>query len=199
MQKRIVKIVQVGSIPFFSLLSAITVNRRKISLGLEDIDTKSNYVIVASHRGMLDPFIIGYGVGPKLVVSVTPLWFFTQNRFFRNPVLHPFLYGYGCFRARHEVGKNSGLNYGIKLIKSGQNLVIFPEGKVSKLDRAILPKTGVEILANLPGIKLIPARVRWNRKRGLLKSYSLSVGKPFSGKNMTAEQIMDVVYSLKFS
>jgi lysophospholipid acyltransferase (LPLAT)-like uncharacterized protein len=111
----------------------------------------------------------------------------------------PLLYVYGCFRARYQIDTNSGLPFGLKLISQGSHLVIFPEGKVGKFDRAILPKTGVEVLANEPNVELIPARVKWNRKRGLWKSYSLAIGKPFSGKNMTAEQIMDVVYSLKFS
>jgi 1-acyl-sn-glycerol-3-phosphate acyltransferase len=199
MQKQLVKIVQVASIPMISLLTTLIVKRRNIQLKLLDITQDKSYVIVANHRGMPDPFIIGYGMRASLVYKITPLRFFTQNRFFKNPLLIPLLVGYGCFPARHETGRNSGINFSLELLKDNQNLVIFPEGKVGKFDRAIFPRTGVEVLANESNVWLIPARVKWSRKRGIFKSYSLSIGKPFSGKNMTAEQIMDVVYSLKFS
>lgn len=76
--------------------------------------------------------------------------------------------------------------------------MIFPEGGVSKVERERKVKTGIQILAQLSNVGLVPVRVRWDRRKGLWKSYSLVIGKPFSGKNMTAEQIMDVVYSLKF-
>jgi len=175
------------------------IGRRQILFSLEDIDLSKRFVIVANHRGMPDPFIIGYSLPFAYNLRLTPWRFFVQNRFFNNPFLLPFLLGFGCFPARKEVDKKSGLGYGIDLLKDGQNLVIFPEGKVSRFDQRILPKTGVEVLAQMQSVLLVPVRVRWNRKRGLIKSYSLSVGKPFNGKNMTAAQIMDVVYSLKFS
>lgn len=199
MKRHLVKVTQVLSIPLFNALLLVAVARRNIQLEVDDINQEYKYVIVSNHRGAPDPFVIGYGLGSRMTYKITPVRFFTQNRFFRNPLLIPFLHAYGCFPARHEVGKDSGLKFGIKLLRDDQTILIFPEGKVSRFDNAILPKTGVEHLADEQDVLLIPARVRWNRKRGLFKSYSLSVGKPFSGKNMTAEQIMDVVYSLKFS
>lgn len=194
MQKYLIKFTQWITTPLLLLFLFVVVNRQKVSPSIQKLGADGNYVLVANHRGMMDPFVIGY----SLPLKFRPWRFFVQNRFFKNWLLLPFLYVFGCFPARKEPGKKSGLEYGIELINRGQNLVIFPEGKISRFGEKILPKTGVEILAKIPNVAIIPARVNWNRKRLIFKSYSLSIGQPFIGKNMTAEQIMDVVYSLKF-
>ena len=198
MNKQVIKIFQLSIIPLLKLLLLIVGRRKKIEFQPDKIEGNKTYVIVANHSGILDPFVICYNLPILVNFKLTPWWSFTKNSFFKNPLLLPFLSLLGCFPARKIIGKKSGLEYGLDLIGQGQNLVIFPEGKISRFDEKILPRTGVEMLATQPEVRLIPARVKRIRRRWLLRSYSLSVGLPFDGKNMTAEQIMDVVYSLKF-
>lgn len=198
MLPQVIKTVQLFTIPLARLLLWPILGTKSIRLKLSDLDSDFNYVIVANHSGVPDALVVCYSLSTKISIRLAPYRFFTKNVLFRNFLVRPIIILFGCFRARRELNKPSGLDYGISLINSSQTIVIFPEGKVSRLDRKILPRTGVETLAAIPNVKLIPARVKWNRKKGLWKSYSLSVGKPFGAKNMTADQIMDVVYDLKF-
>ena len=196
--KQVVRIVQLITIIPARVLLSVIIKSSHDRLLKDHITRNGKYVLVANHSGALDPIVICYSFKFLLSASLTPWRFFVSNKFFNNVFFLPVLYLFGCFRARQEQHRKSGLKYALRLIDNNQNLVIFPEGKVSKFDERILPHTGVETLANYGDVQLIPARVRWNRQKGLWKSYSLAIGKPFSGKNMTAEQIMDVVYSLKF-
>lgn len=122
----------------------------------------------------------------------------THSRFFRFWPLRPWLFLHGCFPSHEYRNFGYGLGRAKQLLDQGRTVIIFPEGGVLKPGRHKPPKNGVAVLANQEKTLLIPVRVKWDRNKGLWKSYSLSIGKPFSGKNMTAEQIMDVVYSLKF-
>lgn len=157
------------------------------------------YILVANHSAAFDPFLITSNLNWNQIRAIFPFFFMTHNRFFRFWPLRLWLYLHGCFPAFEHHSLEYGLGRAMALLSQNHTLLMFPEGKVADTDRAVPPKSGIETLANVPNVQLVPVRVRWERKRGLLKSYSLSVGKPFSGKNMTAEQIMDVVYSLKFS
>lgn len=196
--KYIVGFVQLITIVPARLLLLSVIVRKHDALAKSDWDRNCRYVVVANHSGAPDPVVICYSFKYMINFRLIPWRFFVANKFFKNTLSLPLLYLFGCFRARKDEHENSGLPFAEKLLADNQNLVIFPEGRVSKFNERILPRTGIESLANIERVQLIPAHVRWNRSKGLWKSYSLAIGKPFSGKNMTAEQIMDVVYSLKF-
>jgi len=162
------------------------------------LDTNKAYIIAANHSGAIDPFIITANLPWHYILTLTPYRFMTANKFFSRTLLLPFLFALGCYPANKHPRFKSGLEYTQKLIEKRYCIVIFPEGKVSRIDRQYPARKGIEVLVQDSGVEILPVRVKWNRRKGLLRSYSLTVGKPFSGKNMTAEQIMDVVYGLKF-
>jgi 1-acyl-sn-glycerol-3-phosphate acyltransferase len=147
---------------------------------------------------MLDPFIICYSLDFSIHRQLAPYAFLVANRFFSYPIVKHVLIALGGFPAKWHKKYPSGLAHTQTLLKKGSTVAIFPEGRISAHDRQFRPKKGVEVLANSQNTLLIPARIKWNRRKGFIKSYSIAVGNPFDGKNMTADQIMDVVYSLKF-
>lgn len=155
-------------------------------------------IIVANHSAAMDPFLITANLRWRQVFTMCPYFFMMHNRFFDYPILRPWLYLHGCFPAFEHKKHSYGISRASELLSNGRTVVMFPEGKVTLNDRVLPAKKGVETLANLPNTQVLPVRVKWNRRRGIWRSYSMTVGQPFSGKNMTAEQIMDVVYSLKF-
>ncbi len=165
------------------------------------LNPNAGYIIVANHSGSIDPFIITANLPLPYIKAMLPFRFMTANKFFNKVWLWPALFWHGCYPARKTSGRLkdiSGLEYTAKLVNSKTTIMIFPEGRVSRKDRQFPPKRGVEILARTPDVLLIPVRVKWDRSKGFWKSYSMAIGEPFSGENMTAEQIMDVVYGLKF-
>lgn len=190
-------ITQFVLVAIFKVIGRVVI-RRKANLQLQ-FNENYKYVVYSNHTWIFDPFLICSHLTTKIQHKFFPFRFFVMNRFFdgRNIALRPFLSILGCFPAKWH----SKLKYGIAtaedfLIK-GSTIMIFPEGRISKVGSRLPAKRGIEILARSPRVLLIPVRVKFQRNK-IIHSYSITVGEPFSGKNMTAEQIMDVVYSLKF-
>ncbi len=184
--------------PLYGLIARAMMRKKKLLLRPKDIDLTKKYVFVVNHQGLPDFFVVFFGMPANIHHLIGPYRFFIANRFFRNSILRWILLSFGGFPAK----KHSSLEWGISAAKHamerGETVVIFPEGKVSLIDRAYPPKRGVEFLANEPDVMIIPTRVKWNRAKGYLNSYYLAVGRPFDGHGMKATQIMDHVYDLKF-
>lgn len=184
--------------PLFRSIAWLAVKNKNIKLAASQLSSDTNYVIVSNHQGTMDPFVVCYNFDRKIDKMLVPIHFFTANRFMNRPVLAQWLSLMGSFPAKRHHKYQYGLVKAEHLVGKSQTVMIFPEGRVSRVDRFHKPKHGVEVLAKMPGVKLIPTRVKWNKSKGVIKSYSLAIGRPFDGSHMSAEQIMDKVYSLKF-
>jgi hypothetical protein len=57
-------------------------------------------------------------------------------------------------------------------------------------------KWGVAALAREPNVMIIPAHIEW-RRRGWWHGFDVTVGKPFDGSEMTAQEILDQIYALQ--
>jgi 1-acyl-sn-glycerol-3-phosphate acyltransferase len=146
----------------------------------------------------MDAFYICYSMPFDIHRKLGPYRFFLANRFIDNAFMGRPLLAFGCFPAKRHERYPYGLRMAETLLGNSETVVIFPEGRISKIDREHVPRHGVEVLAKMPGVQLVPARVEWQRDKGFFKSYRLSIGRPFNGSELTAEQIMDKVYDLKF-
>lgn len=195
-KNRRIQLVELMSICLVRYGLFFVIKNKKIAR--ESLVPGKTYLIVANHAGGLDPFIITANLPWAYIRKLTPFWFITANKFFNKSWLLPLLKTHGCYPANNHRGLKSGLSHTIELVKSKQCVVMFPEGRVSRIDRQFAPKKGIEAIINMTSPEVIPVRVKWNVSKKFFKSYSLAVGKPFSAKHMTAEQIMDVVYDLKF-
>ncbi len=193
-----IKYFQWFSWPLFRSAAWLAADDKKIQLKPSQLHNDFTYVIVSNHQGTMDPFVVCYSFNRELDKTLVPIHFFTANRFMKKPILTQWLALMGSFPAQRHDKYPYGLRMAEHLVANGQTVMIFPEGKVSQTDRHHKPKHGVEVLARMPDVRLIPARVQWDRNKGFLKAYSLAVGRPFNGSKMSAEQIMDKVYSLKF-
>lgn len=195
---KLVRWVQLVNTPLFYLINKLVVVSYKRELLATDIKHKS-YVLVSNHHGMLDPFIICYGLGFSINRRLAPYRFFIANRYLRVVFLGLFLRLMGAFPAKRHPSLISGIDAALHYHGHGGTIVIFPEGRISRVDRKHRPQRGIEhLINNNPRFEIVPVRVRYGARLVPFRAYKISVGKPFSGKNMTAEQIMDVVYSLKF-
>ena len=171
---------------------------KRIELSEDDIDPGKRYVIAGNHTGMPDPFVVCMNLPFRIQAKLIPFRFFVINRFFFAP-LGFYLHLLGGFPAHKHDRYAYGLEVAYEAHQKGHSVVIFPEGKISKNSvQEFEPKSGVSVLARRDHVMIIPARLRWTRKRGILRSYDLAVGRPFDGSKMSPQQIMDVVYSLKF-
>ena len=174
------------------------VSQKNVLLTKNDVSSDTTYVFAVNHRSYLDAFLICYALEFRIQLIQGPYRFFLKNSFLDNWFLRGLLLAFGCFPVNKHEKYPHGLQYAKELIKDGQTVMIFPEGRISRSNRELEPKSGVSVMAKMNNVSIIPARIDWDRDKKHFRSYKLAIGKPFIGDNMTPEQIMDMVYHLDF-
>lgn len=195
---RYIRAYSLFSYIFYHPLTLLMTTRRTFLLQPSDIDPNKRYVFAINHSGAPDFFVVFFGLPLRITLKLVPYRFFIANRFFNNPIIRWLAMSYGGFPAKKHKTIEWGVPAAKHALKRDETVVIFPEGKVSKIDKAYPPKRGVEFLANEDDVVIVPARVKWHRGKGYINSYDLTVGRPFDGHGMKAVQIMDRIYDLKF-
>jgi len=100
-----------------------------------------------------------------------------------------FLKRLGCFSINQSSPSLSALRYAIDLIVKGEQLVVFPEGKINKYGKKLILKEGLYRLARLAtkktdSIFIIPIGIAYSKISPKFKSeFCLSLGKPIEINN----------------
>ncbi len=178
---------------FFRTLNIALVKNRVVMLGVGNVRYLP-LLIVANHQSMADPFII-CGALPRVIFRrLAPIRFMVANGYMHSP-LKPFLFALGCFPARREANNpRSGIDYAVKLMKSGYTLLIFPEGRRT-LPNQTTPKSGVGVLAGLPGVQILPIHIHWRKRQHRFRDASVSIGRPYKAVGHSPQVIMKKIYS----
>ena len=126
--------------------------------GAENIPRKGGLVLCANHTSNFDPW-------PLCV----PLWPGREGRFMAkselyNPILKPLLNAAGAFPVRRGQRDLEALETAIDLARSGEMVVMFPEGTRRKKGlvkrHAARPHTGAARIALEAGVPLVPAAIK---------------------------------------
>tara|TARA_B100001287_G_C22233909_1_gene322790 strand:- start:79 stop:510 length:432 start_codon:yes stop_codon:yes gene_type:complete len=97
-----------------------------------------------------------------------------------------FLKRLGCFSINQLSPSLSALRYAVDLIEKGEQLVVFPEGKINKYGKRLVLKEGLYRLARLAtkktdSIIIIPIGIAYSNVSPKFKSkFCLSFGQPIS-------------------
>lgn len=174
---------------------------RTKALGVNPILIQNRpYVLIANHRGWIDPFVICSGMPAKTIFKIIPINFMTKNIFYDSP-LRPLLWLSGAYPARNPNEKHRlfGVGGSIKLLEAGFSIFIFPEGTRIKSGRGPSHSGVVRIHEASPKTPMILCHIEYNRGlKALLKrerrvvSYRLIENPQYNN----AEEIMDDVFSL---
>ena len=97
-----------------------------------------------------------------------------------------FLKRLGCFSINQLSPSLSALRYAVDLIEKGEQLVVFPEGKINKYGKNLVLKEGLYRLAKLAtkkttSIIIIPIGIAYSNVSPKIRSeFCLSFGKPIA-------------------
>jgi len=97
-----------------------------------------------------------------------------------------FLRRLGCFSINQLSPSLSALRYAIDLIEKGEQLVVFPEGKINKYGKKLILKEGLYRLAKLAtkkstSIIIIPIGIAYSKVPPSFRGeFCLSFGKPIA-------------------
>ena len=162
--------------------------------GLERLPA-SGVLLCPNHSSNWDPILVAL----KLPVNYR-LHIMAKEQLFRNPVLGWILGKVGAFPVSRGNTDIQSVRTAIEAIKSGENLLIFPEGTVIRNGIGAadgLPahaKGGVAMIGVRTGASMIPVFVDGEKK--LFHRTRIIFGQPFrpvySGRHGTAEEMQKI-------
>ena len=156
-------------------------SKKKIINNNFSIPKNSSIILAPTHRSRWDGLVITMAIGRR-VTKKDCRFMVTKSEM--KGIQGWFLKRLGCFSINQLSPSFSALRYALHLIEKGEQLVVFPEGKINKNGKKLILKEGIYRLARLAAKKtksiiIIPIGIAYNevspRFRG---QFCLSFGKP---------------------
>jgi len=169
-----------------------------------------NYIIASNHASILDPVLLTMFFYHKYSIWVR---FLSADKNYKNPFMRAYLYAFDSVRIADK-DKASAIEISADLLKKGDNVGIFPEGKCI-VGKTCEVKTGVVRLAIDSGYEILPVRICGTEKIlppgktiPRLRKSEILLGKPikvhlsdtnpsYNRLKSTSKDVMNRIYSLK--
>lgn len=149
--------------------------------GTENIPQDKPVVLASNHRSYADPVILTMPM--KLPVS-----YMAKEELFHNKLFGWFIRKLGAFPVVRGSGDMQVIDDSIKILESGRNLVIFPEGTRSKDGKVGKGKTGVAMIAAKSGADVVPCGIIFEGEKLHFRSkLTLKFGKPIKAEEIAVE------------
>ena len=160
--------------------------KKKILKNGFSIPINSSIILAPTHRSRWDGLILTMAMGRR--VTKKDCRFMVTKSEMRG-IQGWFLKRLGCFSINQLSPSFSALRYAIDLIEKGEQLVVFPEGKINKYGKKLVLKEGIYRLARLAtkkttSITIIPIGIAYSRISPRFRDqFCLSFGQPISMDN----------------
>lgn len=156
--------------------------------GLENLEPGRNYVVCPNHKSLNDPPLLGTCVK-------TSLRFMAKEELFENKLFGALIRVLGAFPVKRGEGDLAALKAAIKLLKDGENLVIFPEGARSPKEHLHKGKSGAVLIAVKAGVDIVPVGICGTYKP--FTKMTVRFGKPirlgeYFGKRVDSDTLQDI-------
>ena len=156
-------------------------NKKKIINNNFSIPKNSSIILAPTHRSRWDGLILTMAMGRRITKKDCR---FMVTKSEMRGIQGWFLKRLGCFSIDQLSPSLSKLRYAIDLIEKGEQLVVFPEGKINKNGKKLVLKEGLYRLARLAtkktnSIFVIPIGIAYSKTiPNLGDTFCLSFGKP---------------------
>ena len=161
-------------------------SKKKIVNNDFSIPKNSSIILAPTHRSRWDGLVLTMAMGRRITNKDCR---FMVTRSEMKGMQGWFLKRLGCFSINQLSPSPSTLRYAVKLIEKGEQLVIFPEGKINKHGKRLILKEGLYRLARLAtkktkSITIIPIGIAYSNVSPKFRSeFCLSFGKPIEINN----------------
>ena len=158
-------------------------SKKKIINNGFSIPVNSSIILAPTHRSRWDGLVLTMAMGRR--VTKKDCRFMVTKSEMRG-LQGWFLKRLGCFSIDQLSPSLSALRYAIDLIRKGEQLVVFPEGKINKYGKKLVLKEGLYRLARLAtkkteSIIIIPIGIGYSKVSPKFRSqFCLSLGKPIA-------------------
>ena len=163
------------------------------------IPNNSSIILAPTHRSRWDGLLLTMAMGRR--VSKKDCRFMVTKSEMRG-IQGWFLKRLGCFSINQLSPSLSALRYAIDLIEKGEQLVVFPEGKINKYGKKLVLKEGLYRLARLAtkkttSITIVPIGIAYSKVPPNFRGeFCLSFGQPISINdylNLTIKEFNEVL------
>ena len=156
-------------------------SKRKIINNKFSIPNNTSIILAPTHRSRWDGIILTMAMGRR-VTKKDCRFMVTKSEMIG--IQGWFLKRLGCFSINQLSPSTSTLRYAIDLIEKGEQLVVFPEGKINKYGKKLVLKEGLYRLARLAtkktdSITIIPIGIAYSNVSPKFRDqFCLSFGQP---------------------
>ncbi len=157
--------------------------------GIENLPDSGPTMLIMNHISSIDPFLALGAVKKRFVIPMTKI----EN--LENPFLSPFIRAWGAYSIRRGEFDRKALLNSIELIKSGQLVLIAPEGTRAPTGLS-QPKDGMTYVATKANAIIVPmgvsaGAIEWKERLKKLRraDVHLNFGRPFRFKTEGRERI----------
>ena len=158
-------------------------SKKKILNNNFSFPSNSSIILAPTHRSRWDGLVLTMAMGRR-VTNKDCRFMVTKSEM--RGIQGWFLKRLGCFSINQLSPSLSALRYAIELIEKGEQLVVFPEGKINKYGKKLVLKEGLYRLARLAtkktkSIIIIPIGIAYSNVSPKFRSeFCLSIGKPIA-------------------
>ena len=164
------------------------------------IPSNNSIILAPTHRSRWDGLVLTMAMGRRITGKDCR---FMVTKSEMKGIQGWFLKRLGCFSVNQLSPSLATLRYAIDLIEKGEQLVVFPEGKINKFGKKLVLKEGLYRLAKLAtkktdSITIIPIGIAYSSLSPKFRSqFCLSFGQPISmndSLNLTIEEFNNLLY-----
>lgn len=138
-------------------------------VGKENIPKNGPVIICSNHISNLDPPVVG-------ITSPRVIHFMAKEELFKKTFSRKLLTGIHAFPVRRGMADRNALRTGLKILKEGKVLGLFPEGTRSRTGKPGKPLAGVGFFALRSDAVVIPCAIKSSYKP--FKRTIVTYGKP---------------------
>ncbi|MGM9593206.1 MAG: lysophospholipid acyltransferase family protein [Candidatus Onthomonas sp.] len=157
-------------------------------------------VICPRHCTAIDPPMVYFGLGRKHFPRTI-----AKQELLEIPVLGRILYNIGLFGVRRGENDMAPIKNGLRCLKEGSKLIIFPEGTRVREGEKVQAQTGAIMFALKTGAPLVPVYLTRAKK---FHKMTMVFGEPYypqiAGKRATpeenrrlADELLEKIYALE--
>ena len=156
-------------------------SKKKIINNNFSLPFNSSVILAPTHRSRWDGLLLTMAMGRR--VTKKDCRFMVTKSEMRG-IQGWFLKRLGCFSINQLSPSLSALRYAINLIENGEQLVVFPEGKINRYGKKLVLKEGLYRLARLATkttttITIIPIGIAYSKVPPNFRGeFCLSIGNP---------------------
>ncbi len=155
-------------IKFILELLVLIVYRPK-TVGMQNIEKGKAAIICPNHVHALDSAVI-------VLTNKRKINILAKEELFKNCFIRFLANIFGVYPVNRQKRSMESIKVSLKLLKSNELLMIFPEGTRNGMEKGVKPKDGAVKLAMKANVPIIPVGVQGNFK--FFKKVKVNIGKP---------------------